>query len=79
MVDVEQRPEIGGVTVGQQQAIARDDVDEALKGSLNFGEVPKNVGVSKLEVVDDYCLGQVMDKLAAFVEEGGVVLAGAAR
>ena len=73
VVDAEQRLEVGVVAVGQEQAVARDDVDEALKGSLDFGEAAKNVGVIELEVVDDDGLGEVVDELAALVEKRGVV------
>jgi hypothetical protein len=41
---------------------------------LDRGEVVEDVGVVELEVVDDDQLGQVMEELAALVEEGGVVL-----
>ena len=44
-----------------------------LEGGLDRLQVLEDVGVVELEVVDDGHLGQVMDELAALVEEGRVV------
>src|SRR5438874_12638926 len=43
------------------------------EGGLDGLEVIKDIRVIEFEVVDDGNLRQVVDELAAFVEEGGVV------
>ena len=43
------------------------------KTGLDLVEVAKDIGVIKLNVIYYYKLGQVMDELGAFIEEGAVV------
>ncbi len=72
--DVEQLREVRVVAVAEELAVARDEPDEVREGFLDRGEVVEDVGVIEFEVVDDRDLGQVVDELAALVEERGVVL-----
>ena len=69
----EQRRQVGIIAIGQQQAVARYEPDEMFEGGPDRLKVFKNVRVIELQIVDDCHLWQVMDELAAFVEEGGVV------
>ena len=73
MFDAQQWSEIGVIAIGQEQPIARDQIDQALERSLNGGQVLKNIRVIKLQVVDDGDLGKVVDELAPLVEKGRVV------
>src|SRR5438477_47051 len=73
MRDVQQRSNIWIVAVGQQETIAGNQVDQALKGSLDRGQIFENVGMIKFQIVDDGNLRQVMDELAALIEKGGIV------
>jgi hypothetical protein len=73
MGDIQQGGEVGVIAVAEQQAIAGDEADEMAEGFFDGGEVFKNVGVVKFEVVDDRDFGLVMDELAAFIEKRGVV------
>src|SRR5689334_21291400 len=70
----QERRELGIVAVGQQEPVARNEANQATEGRLDGGEVLENVGVIEFEIIDDGDLGQVMDELAAFIEEGGIVL-----
>src|SRR5206468_7153127 len=72
--DVQQWSKVGLVAVGQKQAVARNQADEMPKGSLDGLEIREDIGVIKFQVVDDRDFRQVVDKLAALVKEGGVVL-----
>ena len=47
-----------------------------MKLALNGGQVVKNIGVVKFQIVQDGGAGAVMHELAALVEEGGVVFVG---
>ena len=71
--DVQQFGEVRVVAVAEELAVARDEPDEMREALLDGGEVVEDVGVIELEVVDNGDLGQIMDELAALVEEGGVV------
>src|SRR5260370_7540530 len=73
MSHIEKRREVRVVPVRQQQAVAGHQPDEVFESGLDGFEIFKNVGVVEFEVVEDGRLGQVVDELAAFVEEGGVV------
>src|SRR5688500_12920555 len=41
---------------------------------MDRSEIVENIGVIELDIVDDDDFGQVVDELAALVEEGGVIL-----
>ena len=73
MVDLEEGLEILIVAVGQQHAIARDEIDEALERELDGGQIGKDIGVVEFEVVDDANLGEVVSEFASFVEERRIV------
>src|SRR5262249_43489335 len=73
MRDIQERREVYVVAVAQQQAVARNELDEMREGFFYRVEVFKNVGVIELEIVDDADLRQVMNELAALVEKRGVV------
>ena len=74
MLDVEQRRQVRLVTVREEQSVPGDEVDEPAERKLDIGQRSEDVGVVHLEVVDDGDLGQVVDELAAFIEERRVVL-----
>ena len=66
--------DVGAAVVGDEAAAARDEVDQALEGGLDGGEVGVDVGVVELDVGEDGGVGEVVQELGALVEEGGVVL-----
>src|SRR5439155_12385037 len=68
-----QRREVAIVPISQRQAIARNQADEMLEGGFDGFQVFEDVGVIEFEVADDRNFRAVMDELAAFVEEGGVI------
>src|SRR5256885_9612091 len=70
---VEQRRKVQVVAIGQQQAVARNQSDEVFERRLDGGQVLENVGVVKLQIVDNRDLRQVMNELAPLVEKRGVV------
>src|SRR5579883_308653 len=49
---IQQRGEVGIVTVTQEQPVARDEADKMLKRGFNGIEGWKDIGVIKLQVVD---------------------------
>src|SRR5262249_11148366 len=61
------------IPVAQQQAIARDEIDEATERRLDGGQILKNISVIEFDVVDNGHLRQVVDELASLIEEGRVV------
>ena len=69
----QERGDVGVVAVAQEQTAAGHQIDQALEGQLDGGQVVEDVGVVELDVVDDDRFGEVMEELAAFVEERGVV------
>ena len=60
--------------VGDDEAAARDEIDEALEGGLDGFEIGVDVGVVELDVGEDERVGKVVEELRTLVEEGGVVL-----
>src|SRR5205814_8697042 len=67
MRDVEQRRQVRVVAIGQQPSVPRDEPDEMAERALDRGEVVKNVGVVKFQIIEDSDFGQVMDELTALV------------
>ena len=74
MRHVEQRRQVGIIAIGQQQAVSRHQVDQPFKRGLDRSEIFKNIRVVVLHVIENGDLGQIMNKLAALVEKGRVVL-----
>lgn len=72
--DVQERRHAGIVAIGQQQAVPRDEVEEAPESELDIRERTEDVGMVHLQVVQQGDFGEVVDELAAFVEERGVIL-----
>src|SRR5262249_15911517 len=70
---VQQRRQVRVVAISQELSVARDQVDEPPECHLNVIQAAEYIGVIKFQVVNDGHLGQVMDKLAALVEEGRVI------
>ena len=73
MSDVEQRREVRVVAIGQEHAVTRHEPDEMFERSLDGREIFKNIRVVEFQVIEDRHFRQVMNKLAALVEKGGVV------
>ena len=72
--DVPHQPEdVGVVAVGDDRAVARDDADDMREGAQDVVEVAEDVGMVELAVIDGEHVRQVLDELAALVEEGRVV------
>ena len=65
---------VGVVGVVENDPVARHDVDHPPEAQLDLVHVLVDVGVVELDVVDDEQFRQVVDELAALVEERGVVL-----
>ena len=65
---------VWAAVVGDDEAAARNEIDEALEGGFDGFEVGVDVGVVELDVGEDERVGKVVEKLGALVEEGGVVL-----
>src|SRR5215813_11386792 len=74
MRHLEQRTQVGIVSVSYQRAVARDQTNEILEGGFDGLEIRKNIGMVKFQVIDNGNFRQVMNELAAFVEKSGVVL-----
>ena len=60
--------------VGDDEAAARNQIDEALEGGFHGVEIGVDVSVVELDVGEDERVGKVVEEFGAFVEEGGVVL-----
>ncbi len=69
----EQWSDVRVITIGEQKAVSRDDVDEPFKRKLDGREIFENVGMIKFEIVDDDEFREVMNELAPLVEKSGVV------
>ncbi len=65
---------VRAAVVGDDEAAARNQIDEALEGGLHGFEVGVDVGVVEFDVGEDERVRKVVEELGAFVEEGGVVL-----
>ena len=65
--------DVGAAIVGDEQAAARDEIDEALECGLHGFEVGVDVGVVEFDVGEDERVRKVVEKLGALVEEGGIV------
>src|SRR5208283_3802280 len=57
-----------------QQSAARNQVNQPPEGGLHFIQAVVYVGVVELDRCQNDGVGKVVQKLRAFVEEGGVVL-----
>ncbi len=73
MRDVQQRREICVVAIGEQQTVARNQIDEAFELKLDCRQILKNIGMIEFDVVDDRDFRQVMNELAALIKKRGVV------
>ena len=65
--------DILAAVVGDDEAAARNEIDEALEGGLHGVEIGVDVGVVELDVGEDERVGKVVQELRTLVEEGGVV------
>ncbi len=65
--------DVGAAVVGDDEAAARNEIDEALESDLDGFEIGVDVGVIELDVGEDERVGKVVEELWALVEEGGVV------
>ena len=70
---VDQVGDVWIVTIGEQKAVSRHQIDKAFEGSLDRAEVFEDVSVIELEIVYDHHLGEVMDELAPLIEERSVI------
>ena len=61
-------------SIGNDEAAARDKIDEALECGFHRFEIRVDVGVIELDMSEDQRVREVVEKFRAFVEEGGVVL-----
>ena len=68
------RREVGVGAVDHQQALARHRAYQVMELGLDRRQVGEDIGVVELEIVEDCRPRPVVDELAAFVEERGVVL-----
>ena len=66
--------DVGAAVVGDDEAAARDEIDEALESNLDGFEIGIDVGVVELNVRENERCGKVMEEFRAFVEEGCIVL-----
>src|SRR5437868_142995 len=73
VLNTEERRDVVVVPIGEKQAVARDEVDQAFEGGLDNGEIFEDVGVVEFQIIDDDGFWKVMDEFAAFVKEGGVI------
>ena len=64
---------LGIVGIDQGQAIFGHGLEQLSEGFLDGGDVGVDVGVVKLDIIQDDQLGKIMKKLASFIGEGGVV------
>ena len=62
------------VGVNENRTPARHNVDQTPKAGLDLVQVWKDIGVIKLNVIDDDGLGKVMKEFGALVEKSRVVL-----
>ena len=68
------RERMRAVGAEQQQAVARDQIDQAPERQPHGVEIRIDVGVVELDVVDHGHVGQVLQELGRLVEERTVVL-----
>src|SRR6185369_15677196 len=61
------------VSVEDDHAILRHDIDQPTEAQFYRREIVENVGVVELDVVDHKQFRQVMDELRALVEKGAVI------
>ncbi len=73
MLDAEQRPQIAFVSVGEQQSVSGNDIDQASKRSLNGRQIFKNISVIELQVIYDHDFRKVVDELAPLIKKCGVI------
>src|SRR5688572_10109711 len=67
MRHVEQRRDVRIVAIGEKLAVARNDIDEPLERRLDRGKILEDIGMVKLNIINNDNLREVMDKLAALV------------
>ena len=61
------------VAVDEGVTTARDNVEQAAEGELNFVQIVINVRMVEFDIVDHNALGQIMKELRALIEKGGVI------
>jgi hypothetical protein len=60
---------VGAAVVGDDEAAARDEIDQTLESNLDGFEIGVDVGVIELYVSEDERCGKVVEELRALVEE----------
>jgi len=65
---------VGIVRIDQGEPVCRYLLKELAKGFLNGGEVGVDVSVVEFNIIENDEFGKVVDELASFIGEGGVVL-----
>ena len=66
--------DIGAPIVGDDEAAARDEIDQTFEGDFDGFKIGVDVGMIELNVGEDQHVGKVVQELWAFIEERGVVL-----
>src|SRR5579859_4599016 len=66
--------DVFAAVIGDDEAAAGNEIDEALEGGLHGVEVGVDVGVIKFDVGENERVRKVVQELGSLVEEGGVVL-----
>jgi hypothetical protein len=61
------------IAVGDNQPATRDNRHQLSERPLHRSQITENIGVIELDIVEDHRVGQVVDELAALVEERRVV------
>ena len=65
---------VGIVRIDESQTVLRDLLKKLAKGFLNGGEVGVDVGVVEFNIIENDEFGKIVEELASFIGEGGVVL-----
>src|ERR1700692_155892 len=61
------------IRIDENTSLTRHDVHQASEAELDFVEAGKDIGVVKLDIIDDDGFGEVMKKFGPFVEKSRVV------
>ena len=61
------------IGIDENRSSARHNIHQTPEAELDFVEVWKDIGVVKLDIIDDDGLGKVMKEFGPFVEKGRVV------
>ena len=67
-------PDIRIIAVGDNQPAPRHNRNQLAECPLNRREIGKDVGMIKLEIIQDDSIGKVVDKFAALIKKRCVIL-----